>query len=125
MMQMIKELVLSRPRGAQLWRRLTDRWEVTDSKSEYRIRLNQCIEDAVMSFFLFLQEMSHFKDQNPGKFCLLVCSVCTFFTILGSYIPGVVLSYLLCKFLLILKKWFSMKMPNKRAKLYFPSSKKL
>ncbi|KAH0617997.1 hypothetical protein JD844_016888 [Phrynosoma platyrhinos] len=45
--------------------------------------------------------MSHFKEQNPGKFCLLVCSVCTFFTILGSYVPGIVLSYLvvLCAFL--------------------------
>uniref|UniRef100_A0ACB8FBI9 Reticulophagy regulator 1 n=1 Tax=Sphaerodactylus townsendi TaxID=933632 RepID=A0ACB8FBI9_9SAUR len=39
--------------------------------------------------------MAHFKEQNPGKFCLLVCSVCTFFTIVGSYIPGVVLSYFL------------------------------
>ncbi|XP_053102808.1 reticulophagy regulator 1 isoform X2 [Hemicordylus capensis] len=76
-------------------------WEVIDSKSEYRLWLNQCIEEAMMSFAVFLQEMSHFKEQNPGKFCLLVCSVCTFFTILGSYIPGVVLSYLLllCAFL--------------------------
>ncbi|XP_034980832.1 reticulophagy regulator 1 isoform X1 [Zootoca vivipara] len=101
MLQIMQDLVLSRERGAQLWRSLTDRWEVIDSKSEYRIRLNQCIEEAMMSFFVFLQEMSHFKEQNPGKFCLLVCSVCTFFTILGSYIPGVVLSYLLllCAFL--------------------------
>ncbi|XP_053253102.1 reticulophagy regulator 1 isoform X1 [Podarcis raffonei] len=101
MLQIMQDLVLSRERGAQLWRSLTDRWEVIDSKSEYRIRLNQCMEEAMMSFFVFLQEMSHFKEQNPGKFCLLVCSVCTFFTILGSYIPGVVLSYLLllCAFL--------------------------
>ncbi|KAJ7338425.1 hypothetical protein JRQ81_012071 [Phrynocephalus forsythii] len=101
MMQMMKVLVLSRARGAQLWRSLTDRWEITDSKSEYRLRLNQCLEEAMMSFTIFLQEMSHFKEQNPGKFCLLVCSVCTFFTVLGSYIPGIVLSYflLLCAFL--------------------------
>ncbi|XP_061445703.1 reticulophagy regulator 1 isoform X2 [Rhineura floridana] len=101
MMQIMQDLVLSRERGAQLWRSLTDRWEVIDSKSEYRLRLNHCMEEAMMSFFVFLQEMSHFKEQNPGKFCLLVCSVCTFFTILGSYIPGVVLSYLLllCAFL--------------------------
>lgn len=32
------------------------------------------------------------------QFCLLVCSVCTFFTVLGSYIPGVVLSYVLRKY---------------------------
>ncbi|XP_066481910.1 reticulophagy regulator 1 isoform X2 [Tiliqua scincoides] len=101
MMQIMKDLVLSRARGAQLWQSLTDSWEVIDSKSDYRLWLNQCIEEAMMSCFVFLQEMSHFKEQNPGKFCLLVCSVCTFFIILGSYIPGVVLSYLLllCAFL--------------------------
>lgn len=42
-------------------------WEITDSKSEYRLRLNQCLEEAMMSFTIFLQEMSHFKEQNPGK----------------------------------------------------------
>ncbi|ETE73365.1 hypothetical protein L345_00804 [Ophiophagus hannah] len=100
-MQMMKELVLSRLKGGQLWRRLTDYYKVSESESEKRLRLNQCIEEAMMSFFLFLQEMSHFKEQNPGKFCLLVCSICTFFTVLGSYIPGIVLSYLLllCAFL--------------------------
>ncbi|XP_042318305.1 reticulophagy regulator 1 isoform X2 [Sceloporus undulatus] len=79
----------------------SESWEVIDSKSEYRLRLNQCLEEAMISFSIFLQEMSHFKEQNPGKFCLLVCSVCTFFTILGSYVPGIVLSYLvvLCAFL--------------------------
>ncbi|XP_034267799.1 reticulophagy regulator 1 isoform X2 [Pantherophis guttatus] len=100
-MQMMKELVLSRLKGGQLWRRLTDYFQISESESENRLRLNQCIEEAMMSFFLFLQEMSHFKEQNPGKFCLLVCSICTFFTVLGSYIPGIVLSYLLllCAFL--------------------------
>ncbi|XP_070603202.1 reticulophagy regulator 1 isoform X3 [Erythrolamprus reginae] len=100
-MQMMKELVLSRLKGGQLWRRLTDYYQVNASKSENRLTLNQCIEETMISFFLFLQEMSHFKEQNPGKFCLLVCSICTFFTVLGSCIPGIVLSYLLllCAFL--------------------------
>ncbi|XP_052559750.1 reticulophagy regulator 1 isoform X2 [Tympanuchus pallidicinctus] len=76
-------------------------WEVISSRQDYRPRINQCLSEALMNLFVFLQEMSHFKEQNPGKFCLLVCSVCTFFTVLGSYIPGVVLSYvlLLCAFL--------------------------
>ncbi|XP_032075609.1 reticulophagy regulator 1 isoform X2 [Thamnophis elegans] len=79
----------------------SESYQVSASESENRLRVNQCIEEAMISFFLFLQEMSHFKEQNPGKFCLLVCSICTFFTVLGSYIPGVVLSYLLllCAFL--------------------------
>ncbi|XP_030122945.2 reticulophagy regulator 1 isoform X2 [Taeniopygia guttata] len=78
-----------------------DSWKFTDSNQDYRPRINQCISETLMNLFVFLQEMSHFKEQNPGKFCLLVCSICTFFTVLGSYIPGVVLSYvlLLCAFL--------------------------
>lgn len=60
-----------------------------------------------------------FKQQNPGKvggggeeggawgavtcstslcppqFCLLVCSLCTFLAVVGRYIPGVVISYIL------------------------------
>ncbi|CAL8321136.1 unnamed protein product [Arctogadus glacialis] len=47
------------------------------------------------AFKLFLQETSSFKQQNPGKFCLLVCSLCTFFAVLGRYIPGIVVSYVL------------------------------
>uniref|UniRef100_A0A8B9NS12 Reticulophagy regulator 1 n=1 Tax=Apteryx owenii TaxID=8824 RepID=A0A8B9NS12_APTOW len=76
-------------------------WKVINSRPDYRPRINQCISEALMNLFVFLQEMSHFKEQSPGKFCLLVCSVCTFFTVLGSYIPGVILSYLLllCAFL--------------------------
>lgn len=31
------------------------------------------------------------------QFCLLVCGVFTFLAVLGQYIPGLVLSYLLCK----------------------------
>lgn len=31
----------------------------------------------------------------PLQFCLLVCSLCTFFAVLGRYIPGIVISYIL------------------------------
>lgn len=47
------------------------------------------------SLKLLLQETSAFKQQNPGKFCLLVCSLCTFLAVLGRYIPGIVISYAL------------------------------
>ncbi|XP_031216491.1 reticulophagy regulator 1 isoform X2 [Mastomys coucha] len=73
-------------------------WEVINSKPDERPRLSHCIAESWVNFSMFLQEMSLFKQQSPGKFCLLVCSVCTFFTILGSYIPGVILSYLLLLF---------------------------
>ncbi|KAM6156872.1 reticulophagy regulator 1 [Erethizon dorsatum] len=97
-MQIIKDMVLSQARGAQLWRSLSESWEVINSKPDERPRLSHCIAESWMNFSIFLQEMSLFKQQSPGKFCLLVCSVCTFFTILGSYIPGVILSYLLLLF---------------------------
>ncbi|EMP28577.1 hypothetical protein UY3_14324, partial [Chelonia mydas] len=42
-------------------------WEVINSKPDYRPRINQCIADALVNLFLFLQEMSHFKEKNPGK----------------------------------------------------------
>ncbi|XP_053570579.1 reticulophagy regulator 1 isoform X1 [Bombina bombina] len=85
---------------------LDERWEVLNTSSECKPKLSQCIAESWSSYSAFLQELSHFKQQNPGKFCLLVCSVCSFFTILGSYIPGVALSYviLLCAFLCPLLK---------------------
>ncbi|NWX14620.1 RETR3 regulator, partial [Aegotheles bennettii] len=43
----------------------------------------------------FLSNLFIFKRQNPGKFCLLVCGVFTFLAVLGRYIPGLLLSYLL------------------------------
>ncbi|NXD63928.1 RETR1 regulator, partial [Eolophus roseicapillus] len=105
-LQIIKDLVFSRIKGKTVYRYcvfffVLFSWKVINSRQDYRPRINQCISEALMNLFVFLQEMSHFKEQNPGKFCLLVCSVCTFFTVLGSYIPGVVLSYvlLLCAFL--------------------------
>ncbi|NXD31663.1 RETR3 regulator, partial [Spelaeornis formosus] len=43
----------------------------------------------------FLSNLFIFKRQSPGKFCLLVCGVFTFLAVLGQYIPGLLLSYLL------------------------------
>ncbi|KAI6074900.1 Reticulophagy receptor FAM134B isoform X1 [Aix galericulata] len=42
-------------------------WEVISSRQDYRLRINQCISETLMNLFVFLQEMSHFKEQNPGK----------------------------------------------------------
>ncbi|KAM4687672.1 reticulophagy regulator 1 isoform 2-T2 [Discoglossus pictus] len=106
MIQIIKHFILSRTKGAQLWRKMCKRWEVISSSSECKPKLSQCIAESWSSYSAFLQELAHFKQRNPGKFCLLVCSVCSFFTVLGSCIPGVALSYLilLCAFLCPLLK---------------------
>uniref|UniRef100_A0A3Q4FYZ8 Reticulophagy regulator 1 n=1 Tax=Neolamprologus brichardi TaxID=32507 RepID=A0A3Q4FYZ8_NEOBR len=63
-------------------------------KVDYYFPLS-CANTFWLNLKLFLQETSAFKKQNPGKFCLLVCSVCTFFAVLGRYIPGIVISYIL------------------------------
>ncbi|KAE8597644.1 hypothetical protein XENTR_v10016546 [Xenopus tropicalis] len=96
MLQILKHFILSRSRG-ELWRKMSLRWEIMTS-SECKPRLGHCISESCSGSSAFLQELLHFKQRNPGKFCLLVCSVCSFFTIIGSYIPGVVLSYLLLLF---------------------------
>ncbi|TRY93206.1 hypothetical protein DNTS_014352 [Danionella cerebrum] len=56
-------------------------------------------------------DMVHFKRQNPGKFCLLVCILFTFLAMVGRYIPGLVISYvallgaLLCPLALYYRFW--------------------
>ncbi|KAM3866113.1 reticulophagy regulator 1 [Diretmus argenteus] len=87
-----RDLARSRPTGAHLWRSMTESWEIIDSGQDSRSGTGPQLSD---SFKLFLQETSSFKQQNPGKFCLLVCSLCTFFAVLGRYIPGIVISYIL------------------------------
>ncbi|XP_070829794.1 reticulophagy regulator 1 isoform X2 [Chaetodon trifascialis] len=67
-------------------------WEIIDSGQNSRSGTGPQLSDSLK---LFLQETSAFKQQNPGKFCLLVCSLCTFFAVLGRYIPGIVISYIL------------------------------
>ncbi|KAM3604937.1 uncharacterized protein V6R79_018349 [Siganus canaliculatus] len=89
---MAKDITWSRSTGAHLWRSMTASWEIIDSGQEGRSRTGAQLSDSLK---LFLQETSAFKQQNPGKFCLLVCSLCTFFAVLGRYIPGIVISYVL------------------------------
>ncbi|XP_053310187.1 reticulophagy regulator 3 [Spea bombifrons] len=57
--------------------------------------------DAWVTLTNFLQNLHLFKTENPGKFCLLVCGFLTFLAVLGGYIPGLVLSYLLLLFILL------------------------
>ncbi|XP_040924074.1 reticulophagy regulator 1 isoform X2 [Betta splendens] len=65
-------------------------WEIIDPGRDRRSGTGPQLSDSLR---VFLQETSAFKQQNPGKFCLLVCSLCTFFAVMGRYIPGIVISY--------------------------------
>ncbi|KFO28539.1 Protein FAM134C [Fukomys damarensis] len=53
------------------------------------------VAEAWVSGTIFIRNLLLFKKQNPGKFCLLSCGVLTFLAVLGRYIPGLLLSYLL------------------------------
>ncbi|XP_034559060.1 reticulophagy regulator 1 [Notolabrus celidotus] len=87
-----KDFIRSRSTGAHLWRSMTTSWEIIDSGQDSRSGTGPQFSDSLK---VFLLETSAFKQQNPGKFCLLVCSLCTFFAVLGRYIPGIVISYIL------------------------------
>ncbi|XP_078791754.1 reticulophagy regulator 1 isoform X2 [Oryzias latipes] len=80
--------------GFHSQRSMTASWEIIDPGEDSRTASGLQFSDSLK---IFLQETSAFKQQNPGKFCLLVCSLCTFFAVLGRYIPGIVISYILVK----------------------------
>ncbi|KAL7876301.1 hypothetical protein AOLI_G00112640 [Acnodon oligacanthus] len=95
LVQLLRDVVLPKSRGPNLWRSMTSSWEMVDSGQEVRSGAEAQFTDSWMSFKLFLAETSSFKQQNPGKFCLLVCSLCSFLAVLGRYIPGIVISYII------------------------------
>eukprot|EP00066_Takifugu_rubripes_P009357 XP_003976226.2 PREDICTED: protein FAM134B isoform X2 [Takifugu rubripes] len=82
----------SRSAETRSWCIMTASWEIIDPGRDGQSGPAPQPGDSLR---LFLQETSAFKQQNPGKFCLLVCSLCTFLAVLGRYVPGMVLSYVL------------------------------
>lgn len=60
------------------------------------------VAEVWVSGTVFIRNLLLFKKQNPGKFCLLSCGILTFLAMLGRYIPGLLLSYLM---LLIIMTW--------------------
>ncbi|XP_053870219.1 reticulophagy regulator 3 isoform X3 [Malaclemys terrapin pileata] len=63
--------------------------------------LSHHLADGWVTGVTFLRNLFVFKRQNPGKFCLVVCGVFTFLAVLGRYIPGLLLSYLMLLFILL------------------------
>ncbi|KAM4556218.1 reticulophagy regulator 1 [Fundulus diaphanus] len=88
----VRDAVWTRTKGAHIWRSMTTSWESIDPGQDSGSGTGPQLGESLR---LFLQETSAFKQQNPGKFCLLVCSLCTFFAVLGRYIPGIVISYII------------------------------
>ncbi|XP_061906016.1 reticulophagy regulator 3 isoform X1 [Entelurus aequoreus] len=52
------------------------------------------VAEAWVSGLVLASSALQFKRHNPGKFCILTCSLFSCFATTGRYIPGLVLSYL-------------------------------
>ncbi|XP_064827079.1 reticulophagy regulator 2-like [Oncorhynchus masou masou] len=50
---------------------------------------------------LFVQEMLQYKRQNHGKFCAMMCSSCSVLAVVGHYVPGIMISYIIALSVLV------------------------
>uniref|UniRef100_A0A4W5MP91 Reticulophagy regulator family member 2 n=1 Tax=Hucho hucho TaxID=62062 RepID=A0A4W5MP91_9TELE len=50
---------------------------------------------------LYVQEMLQYKRQNHGKFCAMMCSGCSVLAVVGHYIPGIMISYIVALSVLV------------------------
>ncbi|KAJ7345975.1 hypothetical protein JRQ81_001925 [Phrynocephalus forsythii] len=56
--------------------------------------LCRCLAESWITFRLYLQELLQYKRQYPAKFCARVCSGCLVLAIVGHYVPGIMISYI-------------------------------
>ncbi|XP_020647722.3 reticulophagy regulator 2 [Pogona vitticeps] len=56
--------------------------------------LCRCLAESWITFRLYLRELLQYKRQYPAKFCARVCSGCLIFGIVGHYVPGIMISYI-------------------------------
>ncbi|KAM4026252.1 reticulophagy regulator 2 [Anomaloglossus baeobatrachus] len=57
--------------------------------------LCHCLAETWFTSQQFLQELLLYKKQNPGKFCAMVCSCCAVLAVVGHYVPGIMISYII------------------------------
>ncbi|XP_063285372.1 reticulophagy regulator 2 [Pelobates fuscus] len=53
------------------------------------------LAESWFTFRQYIQEILQYKKQNPGRFCAMVCSGCAVLTVLGYYIPGIMICYII------------------------------
>uniref|UniRef100_H3DAL0 Reticulophagy regulator family member 2 n=1 Tax=Tetraodon nigroviridis TaxID=99883 RepID=H3DAL0_TETNG len=56
--------------------------------------LSHHLAESYLTCCLFLQEMLQYKRQNHGKFCAAMCSGCFVLAVVGHYVPGIMISYI-------------------------------
>lgn len=57
--------------------------------------LSHHLAESYLMFILYIQEMLQYKRQNHGKFCIMMCSGCFLMAMVGHYIPGIMISYII------------------------------
>ncbi|XP_044043981.1 reticulophagy regulator 2 [Siniperca chuatsi] len=57
--------------------------------------LSHHLAESYLTCCLYLQEMLQYKRQNHGKFCVMMCSGCFVLGVVGHYVPGIMISYII------------------------------
>ncbi|XP_053742692.1 reticulophagy regulator 2 [Synchiropus splendidus] len=57
--------------------------------------LSHHLAESYLTCRLYLQDMLLYKRQNHGKFCAMMCSGCLVLALVGHYVPGIMISYII------------------------------
>ncbi|KAM9836062.1 reticulophagy regulator 2 isoform 1-T1 [Aulostomus maculatus] len=57
--------------------------------------LSHHLAESYLTCCLYLQEMLQYKRQNHGKFCAMMCSGSFALAVVGHYVPGIMISYII------------------------------
>lgn len=83
------------PRGDQS----TDSDTAVGGSGHHRLlslpELCHCLAETWFTSQQYIQELLLYKKQHPGKFCAMVCSCCAVLAVVGHYVPGIMISYII------------------------------
>ncbi|XP_013874027.1 reticulophagy regulator 2 [Austrofundulus limnaeus] len=57
--------------------------------------LSHHLAESYLTCCLYLQETLQYKRRNHGKFCTMMCSGCFVLAVVGHYVPGIMISYII------------------------------
>ncbi|XP_061571471.1 reticulophagy regulator 2 [Cololabis saira] len=57
--------------------------------------LSHHLAESYLTCCLYLQETLLYKQQNHCKFCVMMCSGCFVLAVVGHYVPGIMISYII------------------------------
>ncbi|XP_035610846.1 reticulophagy regulator 2 [Oncorhynchus keta] len=63
--------------------------------------LSHHLVESYLYYCLYVQEMLQYKRQNHGKFCAMMCSGCSVLAVVGHYVPGIMISYIIALSVLV------------------------